>query len=77
MQLSLLEIKTSKIFYLKMAGLQVSFKWANPGLVFVYFCIFQTNNTIFTTNQCENCHVHPVYGAGIQTHDLSNVSRLP
>ena len=27
-------------------------KWANPGLVFVYFWSFQTNNTIFTTNQC-------------------------
>ena len=29
------------------------FKWANLGLFFVYFRSFQTNNTIFTTNQCE------------------------
>ena len=29
------------------------FKWANLGLYFIYFCSFQTNNTIFTTNQCE------------------------
>ena len=29
--------------------------WANPGLFFVYFWSFQTNNTIFTTNQCEKC----------------------
>ena len=29
-------------------------KWANPGLFFVYFRSFQTNNTILTTNQCEN-----------------------
>ena len=28
-------------------------KWATPGLFFVYFRSFQTNNTIFTTNQCE------------------------
>ena len=28
-------------------------KWANPGLFFVYFWSFQTNNTIFTANQCE------------------------
>ena len=28
-------------------------KWANPGLFFVYLLSFQTNNTIFTTNQCE------------------------
>ena len=27
-------------------------KWANPGLFFLYFRSFQTNNTIFTTNQC-------------------------
>ena len=31
------------------------FKWAKPGLFFVYFWSFQTNNTIFTTNQCEKC----------------------
>ena len=52
-------------------------KWANLGLFFVYFRSFQTNNTIFTTNQCEKCHVHPVSGAGIRTHDLWNVSLLP
>ena len=23
------------------------------------------------------CHVHPVYGTGIQTHDLFNLSHLP
>ena len=28
-------------------------KWANPGLFFIYFRSFQTNNTIFTTKQCE------------------------
>ena len=33
----------------------VFLKWANPGLFFVYFRSFQTNNTIFTTNQCEKC----------------------
>ena len=30
-------------------------KWTNPGLFFVCFQSFQTNNTIFTTNQCEKC----------------------
>ena len=29
-------------------------KWANPGLFFIYFRSSQTNNTLFTTNQCEN-----------------------
>ena len=44
-----------------------------PGLFFVYFRSFQTNNTIFIANQC----VHPVYGARIQTHDLSNTRPGP
>ena len=30
-------------------------KWANPGLIFVYFRSFQTHITIFTTNKCEKC----------------------
>ena len=29
------------------------FKWANPFPYFVSFLSFQTNNTIFTSNQCE------------------------
>ena len=33
------------VFFLK--------KWANPGHFFIYFRSFQTNITIFTTNQCE------------------------
>ena len=28
-------------------------KWTDKGLFFVYFRSFETNNTIFTTNQCE------------------------
>ena len=39
---------------------------------FSFIQYFQTN--IFTTNKCKN--VHPVYGAGIETHDLWNVSLL-
>ena len=46
------------------------------GLFFVYFWSFQTIITIFTTNKCEQ-NVHPVYGAGIQTHDLRNTFLLP
>ena len=33
--------------------------------------------TIFTTNKREKRHIHPVYGAGIRTHDLWNMSLLP
>ena len=29
------------------------FKWANPGLFFILFRFFQTNNTIIITSQCE------------------------
>ena len=31
-------------------------KWANPGLFFIYFRSFQTNNTIFTTYQCDKMY---------------------
>ena len=42
------------------------------------FWVFQTNNTIFTTNQCEKCpNVHPVYCARIRTHNLMNMSCHP
>ena len=42
-----------------------------------YAVSFQTNKTIFTINQCKKCHVHPEYSARIQTHNLSNMNRLP
>ena len=32
---------------------------------------------IFTTNKCEKCHVHLVYGARSRTLDLWNMSLLP
>ena len=41
-------------------------KMGQPRLLFAYFRSFQTNNTIFTTNQSEKSHVHPVYGTRIQ-----------
>ena len=42
-----LKERIEKWFFLK--------KWANPGLFFVSFRCFQTDNTIFTTNICEKC----------------------
>ena len=53
------------------------FKKGHPRPLFNLFSSFQTNITIFTTNICEKCHDHPVYGAGIRTHDLRNTSLLP
>ena len=38
-----------------MRKLIIVFKWSILGLFFVYFCLFHTNITIFTTNQCEKC----------------------
>ena len=44
----------------KTSGQSYFFKWANPGLFFVYFWSFQTNIiTIFTTNICEKCPSNP------------------
>ena len=53
------------------------YKWANPGLFFVSFWSFQSNITILQQINVKKCHVHPVYGAGIQTYNLWNVSLFP
>ena len=45
---------------------------------FQIFSSFQTRIiSIFTTNKCEKRHVHSVFGAGIRTHNLWNMSLLP
>ena len=56
--------------------IQLFFKWANLGLFFVYERSFQTNIKKFY-NKYMWKNVHPVYGAGIRTHNLWNVSLLP
>ena len=50
-------------------------KWANPSLFFIYFRV-SNHITNFTTNSYVK-NVHPVYGAGIRTHSLWNMSLLP
>ena len=51
-------------------------KWAISGLFLFIYGLFQANiNTIFQQINVKN--VHPVYGAGIRTHDLQNMSLLP
>ena len=55
-------------------------KWANPGLFFVYFRSFQTNNTIFTTNQCEKISIqYTVPGLNPQPliHESSSITTRP
>ena len=48
-------------------------KWANPGLFFDYFQSFFKKTQFLQHINVKN--VHPVYGARIRTHDLSNMSR--
>ena len=50
------------------------FKWANPGLFFIYFRSFHIKNTIFTPNQ--RMKMSCLSSAGIQTHDLLSMSCL-
>ena len=52
------------------------FKWANPASFSLIFGLFKQTIQFLTTNQCEKCHVHPVYGTEIRTHNLSNMSCL-
>ena len=37
---------------------KVFFKWAKPGLFFIYFWSFQANYTNFTTIDVKKCHDH-------------------
>ena len=46
-----------------------------PGLFFVYFRLFK--QTLQFLQQIYVKNVHPVYGAGILTHDLQDLSLLP
>ena len=44
---------------------------------FIFGLFKQTSLQFLQQINVKKCHFHPVYGAGIQTHDLWNVSLLP
>ena len=46
------------------------------GLFFISGLFKQTIQFLQQIN-VKKCHVHPVYGTGIQTQNLLNMSRLP
>ena len=50
-------------------------KWANPVLFFIHFRLFK--RTLLFLQQINVKNVQSVYGAGIQTHNLCNMSLLP
>ena len=50
-------------------------KMAIPCIFFVYFRLFK--QTLQFLEQINVKNVHAEYGAGIQTHDLQNMSLLP
>ena len=50
-------------------------KMGNPGLFFAYFRLFKQKLQFLQQINVKN--VHPVYGAGIGTHDLRNMRFLP
>ena len=54
----------------------VIFLWANPGLFYCLFLVF-SNKPYYNYNKYIWKNVHPVYGAGIWTHALHNMSLLP
>ena len=49
-------------------------KWANHDLFYIWS--FQTNNTIFTTNQCGKFSCHSSKRCWDSNHNLLNMSRL-
>ena len=50
------------------------FKWAIPG-VFLFVCLFKQSLQFLQQIYVKN--VHPVYGAGICTHNIQDMSLLP
>ena len=61
-------IKWLSIFYIKKIG--------QPAEPLLFISVFLNKQYKFSTINAKN-HSHPVYGAGSQTHDLSNISHLP
>ena len=51
-------------------------KWANPGLFFCLFSVFLNKQYNFY-NKSMPKNVHLVYGDGIRTHNLQNISHHP
>ena len=49
-------------------------KWTNPGLFLLTFGLFKQTKQFLQQINVKN--VHPVYGTGIQIHDLRNMSLL-
>ena len=52
------------------------FKWAIPGLFLIYFRPFKQTLQFLQQIHVEKYYVHPVYGAGIRTHNIRNTSLL-
>ena len=50
------------------------FKNGPSSASFAFIFVFSANITILTKIYAEKCFVHPVYGAGIQTNNLQNMS---
>ena len=61
----------------KLLPLAIFLKWGILGLFFVYFRLFKQTAQFLKQNNVKKCDVHPVYGAGIQTHNLQNMILLP
>ena len=47
-----------------------------PASVSFIFSLFKQTIQFLQQINVKKCHVHPVYGVGIQTHNLSITSRL-
>ena len=57
----------SQLVFKKSVKLKGTFlkKWANPGLIFIYFCLFKHTPQFLQQLNVKKCYDHPVYGTGI------------
>ena len=63
--------------YLPILGNHSFLKMGHPRPLFHLFSSFQATLQFLKQINVKKCHVHPVSGVGIRTHDLWNVSLLP
>ena len=71
-------IETTKINNREAGNVPINFlKWTNSGLFYRLFSVFSNKHQYKFYNKLMWKTVHPVYGAGIRTYNLRNMSLLP
>ena len=74
------EVITLILLHLKDCMMEASCFLKNVSIAATFsfiFSLFKQTIQFIKQINVKKCQIHPVYGAGIQTHDLQNMSLLP